>query len=162
MALLLVLEGSWWKSWCICWQVCVHRSKQAEWLLHFKEETISLCHPERSEGSRSGERSFAALRMTILKRLPLTRKTSSLQCIGQSGYRDARWFVISSFPVTRASGRSGIWLKRKNHCLRARSAFMDYSLYESKQMLLFSVNCSDSLAHIGRRVELLIGQLFQC
>src|SRR5205085_6976228 len=27
-----------------------------------KEETISLCHPERSEGSLAGQRSFAALR----------------------------------------------------------------------------------------------------
>jgi hypothetical protein len=43
----------------------------------FKEETIWLYHPERSEGSLSGERSFAALRacpersegMTLLKRL---------------------------------------------------------------------------------------------
>src|SRR5207302_6712133 len=50
--------------------------------IHFKEESISLCHPERSEGSLSGERSFAALRMTILNRLRLIRKTSSLKWIG--------------------------------------------------------------------------------
>src|SRR6266699_1268915 len=50
--------------------------------IHFKEETIWLCHPERSEGSLSGERSFAPLRMTILNRLRLARKTSSLKCIG--------------------------------------------------------------------------------
>src|SRR5438105_13481814 len=50
--------------------------------IHFKEETISLCHPERSEGSLSGERSFAPLRMTLLKWLRLTRKTSSLKWIG--------------------------------------------------------------------------------
>ena len=30
--------------------------------IHFKEESISLCHPERSEGSLAGQRSFAALR----------------------------------------------------------------------------------------------------
>jgi len=41
-----------------------------------------LCHPERSEGSLSGERSFAALRMTLLNRLRLTCKTSYLKCIG--------------------------------------------------------------------------------
>ena len=33
--------------------------------IHFKEESISLCHPERSEGSLAGQRSFAALRMTM-------------------------------------------------------------------------------------------------
>src|SRR6266566_1866052 len=32
--------------------------------IHCKEETIWLCHPERSEGSLAGHRSFAALRMT--------------------------------------------------------------------------------------------------
>src|SRR2546421_7344317 len=53
--------------------------------IHFQEETISLCHPERSEGSLAGQRSFAALRMTLLKRLRLTRKTSSLQCIERKG-----------------------------------------------------------------------------
>src|SRR5260221_3470192 len=47
--------------------------------LHFKEETIALCHPERSAGSRSGERSCAALRMTKLKRLRLTRTSSYLK-----------------------------------------------------------------------------------
>src|SRR5437667_9963735 len=36
----------------------------------------SRASSERSEGSRSGERSFAALRMTLLKWLRLTRKTS--------------------------------------------------------------------------------------
>ena len=40
---------------------------------------------ERSEGSVSGERSFAALRMTILHRLRLTRKTSYLKCIAHKG-----------------------------------------------------------------------------
>jgi len=55
------------------------------WAIHFKEETLSLCHPERSEGSLSGERSFAALRMTILPRLRLTRKTSYLKCIAPCG-----------------------------------------------------------------------------
>src|SRR2546422_9177011 len=53
--------------------------------IHFKEETVSLCHPERSEGSPAGQRSFAALRMTILHRLRLTRKTSYLKCIGVKG-----------------------------------------------------------------------------
>jgi hypothetical protein len=58
--------------------------------IHFKEEIISLCHPEHSEGSLAGQRSFAVLRacpersegMTILPRLRLTRKTSSLKWIG--------------------------------------------------------------------------------
>src|SRR5881296_3178878 len=50
--------------------------------IHFQEETISLCHPERSEGSLAGQRSFAALRMTLLYRLRLTRTTSYLKCIG--------------------------------------------------------------------------------
>src|SRR6266487_3642621 len=53
--------------------------------IHFKEESISLCHPERSEGSLSGERSFAALRMTLLPRLRLTRRTSSLKWIDHKG-----------------------------------------------------------------------------
>src|SRR2546421_9145711 len=53
--------------------------------IHFNEETISLCHPERSEGSLSGERSFAPLRMTLLHRLRLTRKTSSLKWIDRKG-----------------------------------------------------------------------------
>src|SRR6266568_4175102 len=53
--------------------------------IHFKEETIWLCHPERSEGSLFGERSFAPLRMTILNRFRLTRKTSSLKCIAHRG-----------------------------------------------------------------------------
>ena len=52
---------------------------------HFKEETISLCHPEHSEGSPSSERSFAALRMTLLHRLRLTRNTSSLKWIVPCG-----------------------------------------------------------------------------
>src|SRR2546428_13978417 len=55
--------------------------------IHFKEETVSLCHPERSEGSLFGERSFAALRMTILHRLRLTRKTSYLKCIARKGHQ---------------------------------------------------------------------------
>src|SRR5258708_8986754 len=57
--------------------------------LQFKEERISLCHPERSAGSLSGERSCAALRMTLLAlrmtllhRLRLTRTSSSLNCSG--------------------------------------------------------------------------------
>src|SRR5437773_10443621 len=58
--------------------------------IQFKYETISLCHPERSEGSLAGQRSFAeftlsganGLRMTLLHRLRLTRTTSSLKCIG--------------------------------------------------------------------------------
>src|SRR5439155_13798682 len=50
-----------------------------------KEETISHCHPERSEGSVSSERSFAALRMTMLKRLRLTRNTSYLKCLAHKG-----------------------------------------------------------------------------
>src|SRR3989440_6752311 len=53
--------------------------------IHFKEETISLCHPERSEGSLSGKRSFAPLRMTLLNRLRLTRNTSYLKGIGLWG-----------------------------------------------------------------------------
>src|SRR5260370_40140588 len=55
--------------------------------LHFKEESISLCHPERSEGSLAGQRSFAALRMTLLplrmtllNRLRLTRNSSYVKC----------------------------------------------------------------------------------
>ncbi len=56
------------------------------WPIHFKEETVSLCHSERSEESLSGERFFAALRMTILHQLRLTRKTSYLKCIGPCGY----------------------------------------------------------------------------
>src|SRR6266446_10678806 len=58
--------------------------------IHFKEETVSLCHPERSEGSLAGQRSFAALRMTILHRLRLTRKTSYLKCIGPCGCQVCR------------------------------------------------------------------------
>ena len=54
--------------------------------IHFKEESISLCHPERSEGSPSGQRSFAALRMTNLPGLRLTRKTSSLKWIVPCGH----------------------------------------------------------------------------
>src|SRR5258708_20866968 len=50
--------------------------------IHFKEETISLCHPERSEGSLVGQRSFATLRMTRLHRLRLTRTSSYLKGIG--------------------------------------------------------------------------------
>src|SRR5205823_6358609 len=52
--------------------------------IHFKYETISLCHPERELWSCTlpGERSFAALRMTLLHRLRLTRNTSSLKWIG--------------------------------------------------------------------------------
>jgi hypothetical protein len=50
--------------------------------LHFKEETISLCHPSLRSGSRAGQSSFAALRMTLLNRLRLTRTSSSLQCSG--------------------------------------------------------------------------------
>src|SRR5207249_1538835 len=50
-----------------------------------KEETIWLCHPERSEGSLFSERSFAPLRMTLLNRLRLTRKTSYVKCIAPCG-----------------------------------------------------------------------------
>src|SRR5436853_5292854 len=63
---------------------------------HFKEETISLCHPERSEGSVSDERSFASLRMTRLHRLHLTRTTSSLKCLGPC--------VRPSYPLNYAQG----------------------------------------------------------
>ena len=47
------------------------------WAIHFKEESIRLCHPECSEGSLAGQRSFAALRMTIVKR---HRFTSFMFC----------------------------------------------------------------------------------
>src|SRR2546421_8675699 len=50
-----------------------------------KKRASRFCHPERSEGSLSGQRSFAALRMTILPRLRLTRKTSSLKWIDHKG-----------------------------------------------------------------------------
>ena len=40
---------------------------------------------EHSEGSLAGQRSFAALRMTLLHRLRLTRKTSSLKWIDRKG-----------------------------------------------------------------------------
>src|SRR5437588_2615844 len=56
--------------------------------IHFKEETISLCHPERSEGSLPAQRSFVALRMTILNRLRLTRNTSSLKWIAPCGCQE--------------------------------------------------------------------------
>jgi hypothetical protein len=54
--------------------------------IHFKEESIALCHPEQSEGSLAGHRSFAeftlseahGLRMTRLNRLRLTRNSSYL------------------------------------------------------------------------------------
>ena len=97
--------------------------------IHFKEESISLCHPERStlndemDGAIPGEeesislchpererrisrrteilrsRSELALRnegMTLLRRLRLTRNTSSLKCIGHKGppLRD----IAHSFP----------------------------------------------------------------
>src|SRR5437763_11338361 len=45
----------------------------------------SRASSERSEGSLPAQRSFAALRMTILKRFRLTRKTSSLKWIGRKG-----------------------------------------------------------------------------
>src|SRR5438067_1942389 len=61
----------------------VYTDGQAQNPIHFKEETISLCHPERSEGSLAGQKSFAPLRMTILKRLRLTRNTSYLKWIGR-------------------------------------------------------------------------------
>src|SRR6266404_5749352 len=61
-----------------------HHTWHPQGAIHFKEESISLCHPERSEGSLAGQRSFAALRMTVLHRLRLTRKTSSLKCIAPS------------------------------------------------------------------------------
>src|SRR5258708_1357321 len=60
-------------------------------VIHFKEETISLCHPEQSEGSLAGPRSFALLRMTRLHRLRLTRNSSYLsnssylKCIARKG-----------------------------------------------------------------------------
>ncbi len=71
---------------------------------HFKDETISLCHPFASReaqalsasfGSLCGQRSFAALRMTLLHRLHLTRNTSYLKCIELGASTPARasgWF----------------------------------------------------------------------
>jgi hypothetical protein len=53
-------------------------------------ESISLCHPERSEGALAGQRSFAALRMTLLHRLRLTRKSSYLKCIARKGCQERR------------------------------------------------------------------------
>src|SRR2546428_13212267 len=41
----------------------------------------SCASSERSEGSLAGQRSFAALRMTILKGLRLTRKTSYINSV---------------------------------------------------------------------------------
>src|SRR5690349_21026620 len=54
--------------------------------MHFKYETIVLCHPERSEGSPPDKRSFASLRMTLWHWLRLTRTTCSLKCIGACGH----------------------------------------------------------------------------
>ncbi len=65
--------------------------------IHFKYKTISLCHPERSEGSLSGERSFAALRMTLLNRLRLTHKTSYLKWIDHEG-RPVRYLIRRQSP----------------------------------------------------------------
>jgi len=45
----------------------------------------SRASSEHSEGSLAGQRSFAALRMTILNWLRLTRKASSLKWIGHKG-----------------------------------------------------------------------------
>src|SRR6266702_5459169 len=50
---------------------------------------------EHSEGSLCGQRSFAALRMTLLHRLHLTRNTSYLKCIELGASTPARasgWF----------------------------------------------------------------------
>src|SRR2546421_4459209 len=77
--------------------------------IHFNEETISLCHPERSEGSLAGQRSFATLRMTLLHRLRLTRKTSSLKWIDRKGSpllydgsaRQARSSIVGAIPCGR-------------------------------------------------------------
>jgi hypothetical protein len=94
--------------WCYGKKRRFERPRESDplWPIHFKEESISLCHPfaslragsERSEGPLSGQRSFASLRMTILPRLRLTRKTSSL-----------KWIVPCGRPVWACSNSSG-WL----------------------------------------------------
>ncbi len=77
----------------------------------FKEETISLCHPERSEGSHAGQRSFATLRMTLLNRSCLTRKLSSLKYFDRKGlprlsHPDCLPFLYPSYPCYNISHSS--------------------------------------------------------
>src|SRR6266480_4996926 len=66
-----------------------------------------LCHPERSEGSLSGERSFAALRMTLLNRLRLTCKASYLKCIGHQAWKKESMYDRHGHP--------GIHIDRISH-----------------------------------------------
>ncbi len=75
----------------------------------FKEETISLCHPERSAGSLAGQRSCAALRMTRLNRLRLTRTSSSLKCIVPWASQTSDHFMkLSAHKLLTAEDHQGI------------------------------------------------------
>ena len=49
--------------------------------IHFKEANLWLCHPERSEGSLCGERSFAALGMTFLPSRRVLSTRHAMPCI---------------------------------------------------------------------------------
>src|SRR5436309_14900406 len=105
------------------------------WSIHFKEETISLCHPERSEGSLSGERSFAALRMTLLKRLRLTRKTSSLKCIAPKPPPVAAPLDPASSPTMITKIKENYTPQRSaGVCTGASQYFINSSLRRNKVM----------------------------
>src|SRR5260370_26602748 len=60
---------------------------------HFKEESISLCHPERTAGPLAGQGSCAALSTTLLTRFRLTRTSSYLKCSGGASARPPHLFV---------------------------------------------------------------------
>src|SRR2546422_496019 len=75
----------WTWGWGPCGQYISNKRPSRFVILSAAKDLCRARDPERSEGSLSGERSFAALRMTNLKRLRLTQKTSYLQCIGPCG-----------------------------------------------------------------------------
>src|SRR5712691_12904039 len=81
-----------------------------------KGQYISNKRPSRfvilsaSFGSLAGQRSFAALRMTLLHRLRLTRKTSYLKCIAREACPFAGAFLflqLSPVPVVGHLGADG-------------------------------------------------------
>src|SRR5436305_9458769 len=74
----------------------------------------SRASSERSEGSLSGERSFAALRMTMLNRLRLTRKTSYVKCVAPCGQGSPGDFLPGEFTDPYATTLFGGGMGRPN------------------------------------------------
>src|SRR5207249_1779806 len=101
------------------------------------------CHPERSEGSLSGQRSFAPLRMTILNRLRLTCNASYLKCIVPRGrpWPTSRAYIVGAIPCGRPI-RINLRTDEYPWCIFCRRKTMKKKPYPFVDEILHKVNLS--------------------